>query len=272
MYHRPVLRRQVMCLQVMRRPLYRPVRRPVRLPVQQTAALALGKALLLCTLAAARSGRAAETVTIPVPHTTESIQADWYGRKSGSREPGQRAVVLVHGGQFHKQSWKPLAEVLARANLVVLAISLRGDHLNPDGSPGSFGTDADNTADVLASVAYLHRSGFLDVAAVGASLGGDAVGQAAAETSPGKITRLIILGAAGGPAPEKLTGRKLFLVAREDRSGSGLRLPGIRRSFARVPEPKRLLVLDGSAHAQHLFATEQGPRVLHEIVAFLTAP
>jgi len=62
-------------------------------------------------------------------------------------------------------------------------------------------------------------------------------------------------------------------VARNDASGGGseLRLPGIRAQFEKAPEPKRLIVLDGSAHAQYLFQTDQGGRVMDEILRFLTA-
>jgi hypothetical protein len=33
-----------------------------------------------------------------------------------------------------------------------------------------------------------------------------------------------------------------------------------------------LIILEGSAHAQFLFATAQGDRVMREILKFLTAP
>jgi hypothetical protein len=76
----------------------------------------------------------------------------------------------------------------------------------------------------------------------------------------------------GAPA-ERLKGRKLFITARDDRDGSGtLRLPLIRAAFEKAPEPKRLVVLSGSAHAQFLFDTDQGERLLREIERFLTEP
>jgi alpha-beta hydrolase superfamily lysophospholipase len=61
------------------------------------------------------------------------------------------------------------------------------------------------------------------------------------------------------------------IVARDDASGDGPRLPHIRAWFDKAPEPKQLIVLDGSAHAQFLFQTEQGDRVMKEILRFLTA-
>jgi len=71
----------------------------------------------------------------------------------------------------------------------------------------------------------------------------------------------------------RLKGRKLFITARDDRDGTGaLRLPNIRAAFERAPEPKRLVVLDGSAHAQFLFETGQGERLLRDIEKFLSEP
>ena len=62
-------------------------------------------------------------------------------------------------------------------------------------------------------------------------MGGDAVGEADAMSKPGNIARVVILGSSGGSAPEKLSGRKLFIVARNDRSGDGLRLPEISSNY-----------------------------------------
>jgi len=52
---------------------------------------------------------------------------------------------------------------------------------------------------------------------------------------------------------------------------AGPRLPGIRKQFERASEPKQLLVLDGDAHAQFLFQTDQGDRLKREILRFLEA-
>jgi dienelactone hydrolase len=204
-------------------------------------------------------------VTFPLPDQPALIQADLYGN-------GTNAVILAHGGRFGKESWKRQAEALANAGFLVLALRFRGDTVRPDGSPSSEGSDADNTADVLAAVAYLRRIGFQTVCAVGASFGGDAVGEANARSTPRIFARTVFLGSSGGGQPESLHGRKLFLVARDDSSGDGPRLPGITASYDKAPDPKKLVVVDGSAHAQFLFDTDQGPRVLNEILRFLTAP
>ena len=202
-----------------------------------------------------------EPVTFSPGDNLGQIHADLYGT-------GERGVVLAHGGRLGKESWKKQAQRLADSGFLVMAIRFRGDRSNPDGSPGSFGSTAENVADVLASVAYLRKLGVRTVYAVGASFGGDAVGEANA-SDPGSITRIVILASTGGDMPEKLNGHKLFIVAREDRSASGLRLPEITNYFNRAPEPKRFIVLEGSAHAQFLFDTEQEPRLTDEILQFL---
>jgi hypothetical protein len=64
----------------------------------------------------------------------------------------------------------------------------------------------------------------------------------------------------------------LFIVARDDSDGSTPRLAGIQAQYEKAPQPKQLIVLDGSAHAQFLFKTGQNARVMHEILLFLTTP
>jgi hypothetical protein len=64
----------------------------------------------------------------------------------------------------------------------------------------------------------------------------------------------------------------LFIMARDDANDDGPRLPGLRAYYDKAPEPKELIVLDGSAHAQFLFETEHAERVMREIQRFLSAP
>lgn len=220
-------------------------------------------ALLIVSLAGPVFGQ--RSVTFSLPDKSAQIQADLYGI-------GSRGVVLAHGGRFNKESWKKQAEILSSHGFLVLALRFRGDSTNPDGSPGSSGSDDDNAADVLAAVSYLRQSGAKKVSAIGASLGGDAVGEANARSTPGNIERVVFLGSSGGDVPEKLTGRKLFIVARDDRSADGLRLPEISAHYAKASQPKKLVTLEGSAHAQYLFQTDQGPLVMKEILDFLSEP
>jgi pimeloyl-ACP methyl ester carboxylesterase len=194
-----------------------------------------------------------------------TVQADLYGA-------GERAVVLVHGGRFDRKSWKAQAEELAAAGYLALAIDLRAVADLRAGKDSPCVYDAPCLAiDVLAAVRYLRANGAKSVFGIGGSLGGGALAQAAAQ-SPGSIERLVLLAHMPIDEPQKLSGRKLFVTSRDDTSGSGPRLPEIRRQFESAPEPKELLILDGSAHAQFLFETDQGARLMGEILRFLSAP
>jgi pimeloyl-ACP methyl ester carboxylesterase len=144
-------------------------------------------------------------------NTVVMVAGDLYG--SGARGLA-RGLILAHGGQFDEKSWRPQAEEFARAGFLVLAVRFRGDRFNPDGSPSAQGSYVENTGDVVAAAAYLRGVGAKTVDAIGASLGGDAVGDADAMSTPGTFDRVVFLGSEGGDEPEKLSGRKLYLVAR----------------------------------------------------------
>ena len=189
------------------------------------------------------------------------VHADLYGR-------GDDAVLLAHGGRFTKESWAKEARVLAWEGYRVLAIDFRGRGASR-GGPGA--TEEDYHLDVAAGVRHLRETGARTVSVIGASFGGWAAARAAVELSL-EIDRLVLL-AASIDRPEDLPGRKLFILAREDFRGEGIpRLPEIREQYERAPGPKELVILEGSAHAQFVFDTAQGERLMSEILRFLSAP
>jgi pimeloyl-ACP methyl ester carboxylesterase len=102
-------------------------------------------------------------------------------------------------------------------------------------------------------------------------MGGGAAGDASIASQPGEIDRLVLLGAAPNGPAEKLKSSTLYIVARDDADSDGPRLPQIRKQYEKSPQPKELIVLDGSAHARFLFQTDQGERVMREILRFLSA-
>lgn len=218
-------------------------------------------AILLALAAFCRGVAAQKTVSFP----TEDggvVFADLYGT-------GSRAVVLVHGGQFNKESWSKQAHQLMAAGFQVLALDLRGygkSHGPGDSDP----MDAPIHLDVLAGVRYLRKNGAKRISIVGASMGGWAAGAASIASRAGEIDRVVFLGSAPNEPANKLRSPSLYIVARDDANEDGPRLPGIRAQYERSPEPKKLIILEGSAHAQFLFQTDHGERVMREIISFLS--
>ena len=212
--------------------------------------------LTALVLAAVLGQSAPASIAIPMADVRGPILADVYGS-------GERAVLLLHGGRRNRSHWKLQAEAIAAAGFRVMAIDFRAD------------CDYDAAClakDVIAAVRYLRASGVRTVSLVGGSLGGGAAAQASFQARAGEIDRIVLLAPMTIDHPERVSTRMLVIVARDDASGSGPRLPEIRAQFERATGPKELVVVDGSAHAQFLFETPQGPAVLDRIVRFLEAP
>jgi pimeloyl-ACP methyl ester carboxylesterase len=192
------------------------------------------------------------------------VSADLWGA-------GPHALVLAHGGRFDKASWARESRFFAAAGLRVLAIDFRGYGASRGPAP-SDDAYAGLEFDVLGAVDWLRAQGAERISVLGGSMGGTAAARALAEDGGRAIQDTVLL--AHGPidAGEKLAGRKLFVVAREDAYGSGsLRLPGIRSEFERAPQPKQWLELAGAEHAQALFDGAQGPALRAAILEFLVS-
>jgi pimeloyl-ACP methyl ester carboxylesterase len=190
------------------------------------------------------------------------IEADLYGK-------GDNGLILAHGGRFRKESWTNQVGALTNAGFHVLALNFRG--FGASTGPGDKAPmDAPLYKDILAAARYLKQQGVKNVSIVGGSLGAGAAMDAAI-SAPEEFQSLALLAGGGGNLPpEKLPGRKLFIIARNDLgSDERPRLQTLRPYYEKVPEPKKLLILEGSAHAQFLFETEQAESVLKVIVDFL---
>jgi pimeloyl-ACP methyl ester carboxylesterase len=217
---------------------------------------------LMVVLLVAGAAAAQKTVSFP----TEDgglVYADVYGE-------GVRGVVLAHGGRFNKESWEQQARTLASAGFQVLAIDFRG-YGKSKGPGDAHPMDAPLHLDVLAAVRYLRETGAKSVSIVGGSMGAGAAGDASIASRPGQIDRLVFLGGSPNGPAEKLKSASLFIVARDDSNGDGPRLPRIQEQYKKAPEPKALIILEGSAHAQYLFQTDQAERIMREILKFLSA-
>lgn len=187
------------------------------------------------------------------------VSADLYGTAG-------RAVVLAHGARFDKASWATQAKVLLDSGFRVLAIDFRGYGKSRGPDPSSPGA-GDKYQDILAAVTYLRENGAGTVSVLGASMGGGAAANALIHARPGQIDKLVLLAPVPVADPDRLAAPKLFAVSRGDSLA-----PKVQEQFQKSPEPKELLLLEGSAHAQHLFETGQGDRLMKKILEFLSRP
>lgn len=216
----------------------------------------------------------ARRLTCPVSRSVSIYTADQGLVAADVYGTGNHGVVLAHGGRFDRTSWREQARQLAAAGFRVVAIDFRAAVEARAGRETPCLYDEVCLAkDVVAAMHYLRETGAKKISLVGASLGGGAVAQASVDAAVGDIDRIVLLAHMPIRNPEKIKGRKLFIVARHDTgSGDVPRLPEIRAQYAKAADPKKLVILDGSVHAQFIFQTNEGKRLMDEILRFLTAP
>jgi pimeloyl-ACP methyl ester carboxylesterase len=157
---------------------------------------------------------------------------------------GDYGVVMAHGASYDAASWEEQGQRIAENGMMALAPE--------DTSPES----------LLASIGYLKEErGVRGVALMGGSAGGSAVLRAAKE-NPEAANQLIVLSAAGevsglGPEP------KLFVAS----EGEGGFAEEARRMAREAPgDQNEALILPGDAHAQAIFQTEEGDRLMRAIL------
>ena len=203
------------------------------------------------------------SATLRIESDAETLQADLYGEL-----PARRAAILVHGQQWDASGWRDIAPRFAARGVAALALNLRGY----DGSSGrtnDFAPPAPWTAaiDLRAAKALLRDRGAREVALVGASMGGHAV---LASSFDGDIECVVSISApvvaVADELSRRVTGRKLFVCARDDTSGA---MPHVQRAFDVTADPKTLLVFGGREHSRGMFAAPYGDEALSAIVDFV---
>jgi pimeloyl-ACP methyl ester carboxylesterase len=159
---------------------------------------------------------------------------------------GEKAVVLLHQYGVTSQSWAPLAGLLLSENVSSIA---------PSGNSGE---------DALAAVEFLEEKGVKSITLIGASMGGGAAQQAAAKLKPDQIDGVILLGTATGAALSSPDYPKLFIHARDD-----FFMGRSVESYNKAADPKTLVELPGSKHAQELLEGEQRHFLEQMILGFI---
>lgn len=155
---------------------------------------------------------------------------------------GNRDVILSHGAIYDAASWSAQAREIARNNATILAVE--------DTSAESVQAAADYLKD---------ERGVQSVSLVGASAGSAGVLEVGRQ-NPDEVAQIILLSGTGevsglGDFP------KLFTAS----EGEGL-AEQVRRMVQEAPgDRNEALIVGGSAHAQAIFDSPQGNRLLKAI-------
>jgi pimeloyl-ACP methyl ester carboxylesterase len=156
---------------------------------------------------------------------------------------GGRGVVLAHGAAYDAASWESQGQTLGENGAAALAVE--------ETSPSNLRT----------AIRYLkEESGVESVALIGASAGARPVLEVGGE-EPQKIAQLILLSGIGdvsglGEYP------KLFVAS----EGEGI-AERVRQMADEAPgDRNEALILPGDAHAQAIFQTEEGERLMQVIL------
>jgi len=156
---------------------------------------------------------------------------------------GERGVVLAHGAAYDAASWESQGQTLGENGVAALAVE--------ETSPSNLRT----------AIRYLkEESGVESVALIGASAGARPVLEVG-EEDPEKIDQIILLSGIGdvsglGEYP------KLFVAS----AGEGI-AERVRQMADEAPgDRNEALILPGDAHAQAIFETEEGERLMQVIL------
>ncbi len=172
---------------------------------------------------------------------------------------GTQGVVLAHGAIFNKESWDNLTKVLVAKGLRTLALDFRGYGKSKPGLKSEALYE-----DILAAVRYLHQIGVRQVSVIGASMGGGAAGEAAIRSQPGEINKLILLSPVPITDPDKLQGELLFIASKAESLANS-----VKGQYEKAPNPKKLILIESDAHAQHIFRTDQAEKLNQAMIDFL---
>ena len=173
---------------------------------------------------------------------------------------GSHAVLLAHGAIFDKESWGEFEQALLKENFSTLAIDFRGYNQS------TYGDDLQaRYKDILAGVNFLkEQKGARKVTVLGASMGGTVAAVANVSEDSKGMEQLILLSPARVLKPAKLTGQLLFIASEKEYVTQS-----VVAAFDKASQPKQLLLVKGTAHAQHIFNTPVKELLTKGIIDFL---
>ena len=179
-----------------------------------------------------------------------------YAREYGN---GKKGVVLAHGAAFNMESWKPLAGKMAKDCFKVLAIDFRGYGKSKAGNNKNGLYE-----DILGAIQYLKKQGIQTVSVLGASMGGGASAEAAVMSKQKIIDRLVLLSPVPIKKPSMMKYNKVLFIASKDEPLRKI----IESQYQKAPQPKKIIIFSGNAHAQNIFKTANSDSLSSVILNF----
>ena len=168
---------------------------------------------------------------------------------------GDCAAVFLHGVGYGREDWAPQAAAVAESGHTALALALNHDDRES------------NVEATVGAVDYLRSErGVETVVLVGASAGANAVVKTDANTDLDVAGSFILAPGRAADLGGGLSGRKLFAVGEGD---SQRFVETTEQLHNDAPEPKELVMLDSTEHAQGVFQTDAGERLQSLIVEFV---
>jgi pimeloyl-ACP methyl ester carboxylesterase len=156
---------------------------------------------------------------------------------------GDQGVVLSHGAAYDAASWEPQGQTLGENDKVALAV------------------EDTSSQNLRSAIDYLKEEyGVESVALIGASAGAGPVLQVA-EDNPEELSQIILLSGTGdvsglGEYP------KLFVAS----EGEGIADQARQMADEAPGDRNEALILPGDAHAQAIFQSEEGERLMQAIL------
>lgn len=206
---------------------------------------AIISSLVLCGAFQSNMATAAPTASKPEIITTNSDSDLYISDAAYFHADSVRAVLLVPGFIFNKESWFRLAKPLQAKGVASLSLS------------------AKTVESVSAGIKFLKDKGHKEIILVGGSSGAAAILNTLTKEVDG-VTRVATLSAVrGGPlASSKI--EKLFIVSKDEKSYSK-----VNGFYNDSSEPKSLKVFDGKKHAQFLFFSEHNAELMKILMDFI---
>lgn len=160
----------------------------------------------------------------------------------------KQATLFVPGNAFPKESWHQLAHKLQQRDIASMCLDARSYNA------------------IKTSLTYLRQQGYTKIAIIGGSLGGGAALDVVSEEDTSNINKLLVLAPYGGSPIKHGHIDKLFIVASKDALGL---YDSVVQLHDRSVKPKKLIIVDAKAHAQHLFKTTHKNELEQKIIEFI---